>query len=76
MYHIVRDETANTQIGRLAGGFCQPLPSQVFSSVAWRGAMGRRGIQHEVLGAGGGDDTRWQQDVNDRLEQQENLRLL
>lgn len=38
--------------------------------------MGRRGVEHEVLGAGGGDDTWRQQDVDDRLQQQENLGLL
>lgn len=65
-----------TQIGRLAGGLGQPLPPQVFAGVAWRGAVGWRGVQHEVLGAGGGDDARRQEDVDDRLQQQEDFGLL
>lgn len=38
--------------------------------------MSWRGIQHEVLGAGGGDDPRRQQDVDDGLQEEEDLWLL
>lgn len=38
--------------------------------------MSRGSVQHEVLGAGGGDDPGRQEDVDDRLEEQEDLGLL
>lgn len=38
--------------------------------------MSRGGVQHEVLGAGGGDDPGRQEDVDDRLEEEEDLGLL
>lgn len=69
-YHI------HTQICSLAGGLGQSLPAQVLPRVARRGAVSRRGVQHEVLGARGGDDPRRQQDVDDSLEEQEDLGLL
>lgn len=65
-----------TQIRCLAGGLSQPLPAQILARVAWRGAVSRRRVQHEVLGAGGGDDARRQEDVDDSLEEQEDLGLL
>lgn len=34
------------------------------------------GVQHEVFGAGGGDDAGRQEDVDDRLEEEKDLRLL
>ena len=35
--------------------------------------MGGGGVQHEALGAGGGDDAGGQQDVEHRLQEQEHL---
>lgn len=65
-----------TQVRSLAGGLGQSLSAQVLPRVARRGAVGRGGVQHEVLGARGGDDPGGQEDVDDGLEEQEDLRLL
>lgn len=65
-----------TQIRRLAGGLGQSLSAQILARVARGGAVSRGRVQHEVLGAGGGDDPWRQQDVDDRLEEEEDLRLL
>lgn len=65
-----------TQVGSLAGGFCQPFPPQVLPRVPGGGAVGRGALQHEVLAAGSADDARWQEDIDDSLEQQQDLRLL
>lgn len=69
-------EASLTQVGSLAGGFRQPFPPQVLPCVPWRGAVGRGALQHEVLAAGSADDARWQEDIDNSLEQQQDLRLL
>lgn len=69
-------EPSLTQVGSLAGGFCQPLPAQVLPRVARRGAVGGGALQHEILAAGSADDARWQEDIDHSLEQQQDLRLL
>lgn len=65
-----------TQVGSLASGLCEPFPPQVLPCVPWGGAMGRGALQHEVLAAGSADDARWQEDIDNSLEQQQDLRLL
>lgn len=68
--------SGSTQIRRLAGGLGQALSAQVLPRVTGGGAVSRRSVQHEVLGAGRGDDAWRQQNVDDRLQQQEYFRLL
>lgn len=65
-----------TQVGSLAGGLCQPFPSQVLPRIPWGGAVGWGALQHEILAAGSADDARWQEDIDNGLEQQQDLRLL
>lgn len=72
----VRQKPSLTQVGSLAGGLRQPLPPQVLARVPRRGAVGWGTLQHEVLAAGSADDARWQEDIDNSLEQQQDLGLL
>lgn len=65
-----------TQVGSLAGGLCEPFPPQVLPRIPRGGAMGRGTLQHKILAAGSADDARWQEDIDNSLEQQQDLRLL
>ena len=65
-----------TQVGSLAGGLCEPFPPQVLPRIPRGGTVGRGALQHKVLAAGRADDARWQKDIDNSLEQQQDLRLL
>ena len=65
-----------TQVCSLTGGLGQALSPQVLALVPRGGAVGGGRVQHEVLGPGRADDARGEEDVDDRLQEQRDLRLL